>query len=108
MESRRSGRAENGHANGSQWQNDNDEESITNDLLQYREDPSLQGPNMGVIKRETFERTRSAMAVSIVNIGVVVKSPSYFPTKIRLFIKLLPTFRRLELFIYVLFLCTLE
>lgn len=71
MESRRSGRVpENGHANGTQWQNDYEEESFINDLLQYREDPSLQGPNMGVIKRETIERTRSAMAVSRVNIGV--------------------------------------
>lgn len=62
MEPRRTRQVENGHANGSRWQDDYDE-SIINELLQGREDPSLKRLDMGVIKRETFERTRSAMAV---------------------------------------------
>lgn len=63
MESRRPQRAENGHAKDSHWQDDYDE-SLIKDLLQDRENSSLQGLDMGVVKRESFERTRSAMAVS--------------------------------------------
>lgn len=68
MDSRRPRRAENGHANGDRWQSKETldyNETLINELLQGREDPSLQGLDMGMIKRQSYDRTRSAMMVGM-------------------------------------------
>jgi hypothetical protein len=68
MDSRHPRRAENGHANGDRWQGKETldyDDTLINELLQGREDPSLQGLDMGLIKRQSYDRTRGAMAVSI-------------------------------------------
>ncbi|KAK3698552.1 hypothetical protein QZH41_014474 [Actinostola sp. cb2023] len=56
-------RAENGQAyHDDRWQSTEEyNDSLINDLLQGREDSSLEGLNMGVIKRQSFDRTRAAM-----------------------------------------------
>ncbi|XP_031557293.1 uncharacterized protein LOC116293929 isoform X2 [Actinia tenebrosa] len=64
MDSRRPRRAENGHANGDGWQSKETldyNETLINELLQGREDPSLRGLDMGMIKRKSYDRTRAAM-----------------------------------------------
>lgn len=68
MDSRRPRRAENGHANGNgdRWQSKETldyNETLINELLQGREDPSLQGLDMGMIKKQSYDRTRATMMV---------------------------------------------